>query len=287
MRHIARQILPPIVAEWLRNVRDRRQGALPTEWEYQPAGWPTVEHGGEGWNDDSVVATQLARWPAFVRSVESGAPFGLSLHAAGDPELDYGVHNTVMSFGYVLARASARRSHLVMLDWGGALGQYSIYARALMPDLDIEYHCRDLPQLTRGGRSVLPDGTFHDTDESALARRYDLVLASSSIHYSRDWQATLANLASVTDGYLYLTRQPVVLKVPSFVVIQRPYRHGYHTEYPGWFLNRDALLTEASANDLVPLREFLIAERHIVHGAPEQAEYRGFLFRGPVAEQVA
>lgn len=277
-RRIARQLLPPIVAEPIRRALDRRRSSGHLEWEYRPGGWPDNDPTIHGWDAESVLTTQLTRWPAFVRSVEGSAPFGLSNEAAGPTEGDYGTHNTVMSFGYVLARAARGRGRLSMLDWGGGIGHYCVYTRALLPEVELEYHCRDLSLLTAAGRQVLPDATFHETDETALARTYDLVLASSSLHYSRDWRGTLAMLASVTDHYLYVTRQPFVETAPSFVVVQRPYRYGYMTEYPGWFLNRGEFLAEAGALGLELLREFLIAERPVVRGAPEQADYRGFLF---------
>ena len=134
---------------------------------------------------------------------------------------------------------------------------------------------------------MLPMAAFHDSDQSALARPYDLVLASSSLHYSRNWRDTLAKIASVSNPYLYITRQPFVESVPSFVVVQRPHRHGYLTEYPGWFLNRSEFLEEARKLGLELLREFLIAERPVVPEAPEQAGYRGFLFAAPSASVTA
>ncbi|HYM82602.1 MAG TPA: methyltransferase, TIGR04325 family [Candidatus Dormibacteraeota bacterium] len=186
-----------------------------------------------------------------------------------------------MSFGYVLARVGRGHGRLLMLDWGGGLGHYRIYAKSLLPEVEIEYHCRDLPTLTREGRRLQPDATFHDSDGAALQRKYDLVLASSSLQYSRDWRDILAKLASGTGRYLYVTRQPFVDSARSFVVIQRPYRHGYMTEYPGWFLNRDEFLGETRRLGLELVREFLIEERPFVPRAPEQGDYRGFLFRAP------
>jgi putative methyltransferase (TIGR04325 family) len=194
---------------------------------------------------------------------------------------DYGIHNTVMSFAYVLARAALGREGVSILDWGGGIGHYYAYARAVLPEIELDYHCYDLPLITAGGRQVLPEAQFHDTEEEALSRRYDLVLASGSLHYSRDWRRILAGLARVTDRYLYVTRQPTVETAPSFVVVQRPYRHGYITEYPGWFLNRGEFLAEAQGLGLELLREFLIAEQPVVPGVPEQAHFRGFLFAAP------
>jgi putative methyltransferase (TIGR04325 family) len=183
-----------------------------------------------------------------------------------------------MSYGYVLGQAAHALDRITMLDWGGGIGHYEVYTRSLLPGVELDYHCRDLPELTKAGRTVLPGATFHDDDATALGRTYDLVLASSSLHYSQDWRSVLAKLAGATGRYLYVTRQPFVVGSPSFVVLQRPYRHGYATEYPGWFLNRDEFLQEAATLGLRLEREFLIDERPVVPGAPAQADYRGFLF---------
>jgi hypothetical protein len=66
---------------------------------------------------------------------------------------------------------------------------------------------------------------------------------------------------------------------PSFVVVQRPYAYGYHTEYMGWFFNRQAFIQRISQEGMTFLREFLIAEKYPVPNAPEMGEARGFLFQ--------
>ncbi len=82
-------------------------------------------------------------------------------------------------------------------------------------------------------------------------------------------------LARSAERYLYLARVPIALEAPSFVVIQRPYVHGYDTEYLGWVLNRGELLAAAP-----PLaREFLLDARFSAAGAPEEpVDHRSFLF---------
>jgi putative methyltransferase (TIGR04325 family) len=276
-KRVARAVLPPVVTNTYRHFRRHPQDAAVPDWEYLPGGWPNAEAGAQGWNAESIVQTQLDRWPAFVSSVEAPAPFGLSNESAGG-QPDYAVHNTIMSFGYVLARAAQGHRSLALLDWGGGIGHYCVYARALLPELDLDYHCRDLPKLVAAGRAVLPGESFYSDDDEALARRYDLVVASSSLHYSREWRPLLARLAEATDGYLYVTRQPFVENAESYVVVQRPHRHGYQTEYPGWFLNRHEFLAAAGDSGLKLEREFLINEVPNVPNAPEAADYRGFLF---------
>jgi putative methyltransferase (TIGR04325 family) len=183
-----------------------------------------------------------------------------------------------MAFAYAYGRAAGQRQRLSMLDWGGGLGQYAVLARALYPDVELEYHCRDLPLLTAAGRTRLPNDQFHDTDDQALARPYDLVVASSSLQYAKDWRSTLGRLAAATSHFLYVTRQPFVRTAASYVTLQRPHVHGYRTEYPGWVLNRQDFLDVAAAYGLALHREFLIWERPYIPKAPEQPSYLGFLF---------
>jgi putative methyltransferase (TIGR04325 family) len=277
-KRVARAVLPPVLLSAYFRLRDRIRGAGPAEWEYLPDGWPEESPSVRGWNSQSVLDAQVATWDEFLAAQRSTAPVGLSRGPDGASTFNDELHNTVMSFAYALARAAGGRKRLSMLDWGGGIGAYYVFASTLLPDLELDYYCCELPLLAEGGRRLLPAATFYADEETALARHYDFVMASSSIHYSRDWRATLKRLAAVTDGYLYVTRLPVVDRGPSFVVLQRPYRYGYQTEYPGWFINRDEFLGAAADLGLTLLKEFLIWERPIVRDAPEAADYRGFLF---------
>jgi putative methyltransferase (TIGR04325 family) len=185
-----------------------------------------------------------------------------------------------MTYGYVLALATrAAGDTLSILDWGSGLGHYFIVSRALLPDVTLDYHARDLPLMCEAGRVTVPEITFHDNDSDALgARRYDLIVASSSLHYDEHWRDTLRGFAASSRRHVYVARVPIVHRAPSFVVVQRPRAAGYDTEYQGWFFNRDEFLTAAREAGLRLAREFLADERPYAHGAPEQCEFRGFLF---------
>jgi putative methyltransferase (TIGR04325 family) len=153
-----------------------------------------------------------------------------------------------------------------------------VLAKRLVPDLELDYHCQELPAVSAQGRDVLPDVTFHDTDD-CFERRYDLVIASNSLQYEEDWQALLRRLASASGRFTFLTRVPVAREHPSFVALQRAYRYGYATEYVGWVFNRDELLGAAADSGLQLEREFLLFPELRVEGAPEMPTDAGFLFR--------
>jgi putative methyltransferase (TIGR04325 family) len=303
--------LPPVIANAIvRLMRGRER----REWEYVPGGWQHPEAAfasnrartgpvseaaerlsaqgltavATGWNVESVVRAQRARWDRFVALIgarDGTAPLAVYHEVATLSNDSLVAHHTFMTYGYVLALAArsagaSANSRLSILDWGSGLGHYFIVSRALLPDVTLDYHARDLPMLCEAGRKTVSEITFHDTDADAFAtpRSYDLILASASLHYHENWREVLRKFAAASRRYVYVARLPIVHRAPSFVVIQRPHASGYDTEYQGWFFNRDEFLVGAREAGLRLVREFLADERPYAHGAPEQCEFRGFLF---------
>lgn len=276
MRVIARKVLPAGIRRVL-SASIRKSGV---EWEYIPEGWAYAQYHPEvkGWNVQDVLETYKQKWPRFVAMVQGAGPLGVAHESDLASREDISSHNTIMAFAYALALAARHKDALSMLDWGGGIGHYYLLAQVLLPGVRIEYHCKDVPLLAEYGAQLFPDQHFY-SDESCLARTYDFVLASGSLHFSEDWQRVLAGLAAATEEYLFITRLPTVVQVPSYVFIQRAYSYGYNTEYLGWCLNKAKFLREASRLGLALVREFVIGEQPSIAGAPEPCQYRGFLFR--------
>ncbi len=289
-KRVALRLLPPVLADAIKRGRDRLAGiGLPgrgrPSWEMVPntdVAWT----GHQGWSHESIAGTQRRKWRDFLESVEGPRPLGRSHEAPTDAAPDVGPHNTIMSFAYALGRAAMGKQRVSVLDWGGGVGHYFVYARKLFPEIDMEFVIKDLPGLCEIGRELLPGATFVSSETQALSRHYDLVFASSSLHYTRDCYDLLGRLCDSAERWLMLTRLPIVEEHDDFVVIQRPHAYGYMTEYAGWFLNRRRLIDFVTGRGFVLDREFLVAERPHVPNAPEQAQYGGFLFRR-VAPPVA
>jgi putative methyltransferase (TIGR04325 family) len=145
--------------------------------------------------------------------------------------------------------------------------------------VDIEYYCHDVPLLCQAGSELLPGAHFLGRRSECFSRRYDFVLASSSAWYEEDWRMLLNHLSAVADPYLYITRMIFVERAASYVAIQRPSSFGYQTEYLCWILNRHEFLAHVLSSGMELVREFLICDAQHIHRAPEQGDYRGFLFR--------
>jgi putative methyltransferase (TIGR04325 family) len=281
-KQAAKACTPPLLWDLARTIAERicRSDSRWREYEYIREGWDYREAHPEvrGWNVEDVLVAQKSAAEQFRSMVESSGPLGGSTEFAGLCEADTPLHNAIMIFAYAAALAARQVNRMSMLDWGGGIGQYYWLARALLPEVEIEYHCKDVPKFVEYGSRTLPEQHFH-ADNGCLNRTYDLVLASSSLQYSREWQDVLAGLAGATGRFLLVTRLPTVERADSFVFVQRPYQYGYNTEYLSWCLRRDALVDQAERSGLRLIREFLVGEQPRIVGAPEQCVYRGFLFR--------
>jgi putative methyltransferase (TIGR04325 family) len=277
LKHILRQVLPPIIVDAAKRVR-ARAAPSPPEWEAVPDS-DAIWNSHDGWSHRSIADVQREKWPFFLSSVAGVRPFGWPHEGAPGAPADLAAHNTIITFGHVLGCVAAARHRIRILDWGGGVGHYYVYARRLRPDLEFDYVVKDLPSLCAVGRDVLPEVTFAADDGAALAQPYDLVFASSSLQYTRDLYGLLARLCDVAAGWLMVTRSPFVDQHDDFVVVQRPHRYGYRTEYPAWFINRSRFLAFVEARGFRLEREFMVGERPYVPNAPEQCSYRGYLFK--------
>jgi putative methyltransferase (TIGR04325 family) len=297
-RRIALLWLPPIVAGALRRLRSPTPVAaqladlptvdtsssiadntgVPPEWE-MVADTDEVWTAHDGWVHASILRTQLEKWPDFLRSVEGPKAVGQSHEAAAGTAADYATHNTIMSFGYALGRVAARREAVSVLDWGGGLGHYYVYARALFPDLKLDYVIKDFPGFCEAGKRLLPDTQFLSEESEALSRSYDFVFASSSLPYTRDLYTLVGKLCDSASDWLMITRTPMIEHHDDFVVVQRPHMYGYMTEYAGWFINRNRLVDFVVGRGFSLERRFLVAEEPNVPNSPERAFDCGLLFR--------
>jgi putative methyltransferase (TIGR04325 family) len=251
------------------------------EWEFIPEGWAYAKEHPEvkGWNVQGVLETYKKKWPQFVAMVQGTLPLGMAHESALTTNEDICSHNTMMAYAYALALATHKKDRISMLYWGGGIGHYYLLAQALLPDVEIDYHCKDVPVLCEYGAQLFPQQHFY-LDDRCFDRDYDFVLASTSMQYTEEWQPLLKRLAFVASGYLYIANLPIVQQASSFVFLQRPYQYGYNTEYLAWCLNRSEFLQTSERTGLDLVREFVYGHQPLIHGAPEQNTYRGYLFRG-------
>jgi putative methyltransferase (TIGR04325 family) len=262
-------LMPPVATESLRALR-RWLNPPVAILEYAPQGWDEnlVAGAAPGWNADSVVAATRAENEESCRQLHGGGPLGTGHQ-----------HNLHVSFAYVLARAARCKTSLSVLDWGGGLGYYFHVAKAALPEVSIDYHCKETPVLAAAGRQAVPGVTWH-SDEACLGRKYDVVMLSGSLQYAQDWQEQLRRIAGAAGEWLYITRLPVVERAPTFAAVQRV----YGSVMLHWQFNRAQMLGFVESLGFVVDREFETGDRPCVKNAPEQCELRGWLFQRTIPQ---
>jgi putative methyltransferase (TIGR04325 family) len=245
--------------------------------EYAPDGWETPLPAGErGWLSAGVLAEERRKWDEFAALTRGPGPLGFSHEAPSLRDVeDLKFHNLNYTFAYVLLKAAFGRERLRVLDWGGGLGYYYLLAKALLPpQVNLEYHCKDVPTLVQAGRELAPEIFWHE-DDSCLGQEYDLVMLSGSLQYCREWKSLLASIREAAGGYFFLTRTPTVRSAESFVAVQRAYgARMLHQQF-----NETELLSEIRQLGFELVREVVAGDLAYIRNAPEDAVLKGWLFQ--------
>ncbi len=247
----------------------------PANYEFVSYEWPK-QMDLKGWQAKGVGEEAEKKWAHFLESMKGSQPLGIEKSWLEVPDLlKIHNHNLFISYAYCLSLACRNKCLVSVLDWGGGTGHYSVIAKSVIPDVEFDYHCVDLPSSCKVGRKLLPEVTFHDSD-TWQHMTYDFVFSSSALQYLEDWRPTLQSLIKSTKRYLYITRMPFVNKARSFVVVQRVKEYG--TEYLGWVLNKHEFIKFAEAQGLTLKREFVNYPGERIRQAPERNIHMGFLF---------
>lgn len=282
-RKIVRKTVPFSVRSIVARYRGRSPQCdppPPPDWEAMPSWSVELDHEDAGWHAESVATTQFQKWNLFQESISGTGPLGVSHETTSQISRENTwAHNLIMTYGYVLGLASHQKQRVSILDWGGGMGHYYELTRALYPHLHLEYSCSDVSSLVNAGKQVLPDVHFFEVPDGGLENLYDLVMAGSSLWYAHDWRLYARKLASSSREWLYITRMMFVESSEEFPAVQRPWKFGYQTEYQCWILNRNRFIQEVCKNGMSLVREFVFGTGPEIVNAPEQAVFRGFLFR--------
>lgn len=261
-KRILQSIVPPVL--WsIGSGFKRRIVRSTTFFQYAPKGW-----------DTPLPGTNQDYWNTFIDRERSLCEALIASERTGEPlvvvEEDALKHVT---FGYVLAMAAREQPRITILDYGGNLGDYYWLGKMLMPEIELDYHCKELPTIAGAGREISPAITWH-IDDDCLAQPYDLVMFSSSLQYLTEWRAILQRAAAATRRYLFLSDTPCVRNVPTFVATERS---GGVTNLH-WQLNRADVVSTVHGTGLRLVREFAMGPYPPVANAPEQPTRAGWLF---------
>ena len=265
-KRILQTLTPPLLWNFGKACK-RRLFASVDHMAYAPQGWATALPGGIDrdayWL--SLIDRERAVYERLVTQAQGGAPL-LEVH--GDCDI------TLAVFGYVLALTALAKQRVMVLDYGGNLGEYYWLGRAMVPGITLDYHCKELPAVAKSGREINAAVTFH-SDDSCFDRPYDLVMFIGSMQYLPDWQEVLRRAAKATGSYLLLCNVATVKNVASFVATSRS--SGVTTLQIQ--LNRDDVVTTVERAGLRLMRELPMGAHPPVANAPEQPAYAGWLFQ--------
>ena len=261
---LVKPIVPPLLWSAGKDLKRRLVRSV-DHYAYAPDGWNTPLPAGGG---------NEAYWSRFVARERTGCETVIARARKRDPVLPPDEESVkYIAFGYVLALAARRADRVSVIDYGGNLGEYYWIGTALVADVELEFHVKELPAVAAVGRQLTPEVTWH-TDDACLAASYDIVMFSSSLQYLPNWTDILSRAATATRHYLFLSDIPSVREAPTHVITQRS---GGVTTLQ-YLLNRSEIIDTVRRAGLRLEREFTMSAHPPVANAPEQPMSAAWLF---------
>lgn len=271
-----KSLLPPILLKFITNNLGYFNLA---PWEYVKEGFDYPIN-SQGWNLEQIAELQFQKWPEYSKRIFSTGGFGInheSEMALGNAPF---FHNLLVSFAYVITLSANKKKNVNFLDWGGGIGHYGLLANEILKPLDLHlnYYCYDFEVFGKVGQKLNLGYNFFSNTDQYLNVEFDLIMASSSIWYEKNWKDGVDHLCKYQTQYLYITRMIFIAKEQSYVAIQRPKSMGYKTEYLFWIINKYDFIDYLLSKGFKLLREFEFGETLPIFKAPEQGTFSGFLF---------
>jgi putative methyltransferase (TIGR04325 family) len=271
VKNVLKQFIPPIFVNFMRYLTQHRNLY---ELEYSPDGWGAALKNSDGWNCKQAIEIENARWASYCETLLGTGPLAFMHEHVNPTEMHESFHNRNITLAYVLALSALGKKTIKILDYGGSLGHSYLFAKAVLPGIHVEFHCKDVPMLVHEGEKLIPAIQWY-SDDTCLKNKYDLVIINGVLGYINNWQDFLTEVVPAVSGYLYLGHLPLVNDHQGFVAIQRRYgSEMLHEQF-----NRKTILLWMEKLGLSLVREFLTGVRPLIKNAPEQCELITFLFR--------
>src|SRR6266498_2368526 len=172
---------PPIVWNWL---RFRFGGFRVVDI------WPDLP--ASGWQNAALEASKA--YDEGVRRILEGQVIGVlpneDLLTLPDHLRD--LHHRLTQFALIVTRVANGSKGLELLDFGGGFGTHALVLKRLLPSLHANYTVCDLPEFCEIGKKLNHNIRFI-SDLEQVDTVYQLIYASSSVQYVKDWKNLVAD----------------------------------------------------------------------------------------------
>lgn len=145
------------------------------------------------------------------------------------------------------------KDSLHVLDFGGGPGVHYFLMRELLPQtLSLQWDIFETPLMADQGRKTYAGEPlrFYSEWQDILSKRYDVILASNTIHLFEDPYQVIDRLTSIESRYLIAQDVPVIdgekdrltILMPPPIRLYSAYRKENFPRFPAWFFSEDKLL---------------------------------------------
>ena len=226
-------LVPPILWEFLRNIKNRKQfygfyGDFKT-WEEID---DVVKKNGYGYDSRLI----LDRVSVAIKKIRSGEA-SFERDSMIFFEEDYN-HQLLAALFYIYSHAG----FLDVIDFGGALGSTYFQNRKLFDGLNVKWTVVEQSEFVKHGKKEIPEINFSYTINECFNETKNCLLLSGCIQYLDNPYTYFDMFLSYNIPYIILDRTPFT-KQEDQLVLQRVSPEIYEATYPAWILSESKCIS--------------------------------------------
>jgi putative methyltransferase (TIGR04325 family) len=257
---IFKQLLPPLVWDWIHQSPLRRYG-----WFGDFKSWEEAEKASAGYDNDHILQKVKN---ALMKVKNNEAAF----------ERDSVLFDTVQHdwpiIGSLTWVAAQHDGILNVLDFGGSLGSTYYQNRHILKALKhVQWNVIEQSHFVKTGKEFFEDERlrfYNSIEECLMENQVNLILLSSVLSYIREPYELLQKLSGFK--FMVIDKMPLINSENDRITIQKVPPSIYQASYPAWFFSERKFMNYI-------LQHFEIIgdfDRDIVANFP--ADFKGFLF---------
>ena len=278
---IVKQFVPPLIWRGLKATVGRTESAA--HQDPQPA-LSELPVGFSGKYETFQAAKSVANaynqygyhHPDILAYYEAGSqPYVDSFKNGDDTSVDTKALRILGALAAKTNLITPGKPSLTVLDFGGALGSLYFRMRRFIPAEKVAWTVSEVEETAAYGQKKFSSDELQFVSGHPPAQT-DLVIASSSVHYTQDPYETLSNLTDARPRFFVLDRQPLVDFEETFVAQRVPFSI-YDTAHPYMLMNKNRIVEFMKKRGYGLLMNWSLDEEELVWNK-NNIKYQGLLF---------
>lgn len=269
MRKLVLDLLPPLLLQWLRHLKQQHYG-----WAGNYNTWNEAKLKSTGYDHDEI----LKKVRASLLQVKNGT----AVYERDSVLFDEIQYSWPLLAGLLYA-AGRSQGRINVLDFGGSLGSTYYQNKKFLDGLsEVSWSIVEQKQFVDVGQKDLEDHRlkfYYDVESCKEKNNPNVLVLSSVLQYIEDWEGMIQFLLKFNIDILIIDLTPFSISGKERITVQKVQPSIYNAAYPCWIFNEIKFcnIIETKYNLIEAFQTMESLRIHLSEN--DEAVYKGFIYQ--------